>query len=163
MKKSVNTLFSCEQCSLENEDEGYVSRHEKACIARHQEKVASGQLTIGQAIAKLEKLPEELCVIISAPGTEYEGFAPGNMDSYRGYYDQLSIAPDGGGETVKRLLVNLEGSIGSTYSGWKGGEYTMDKDTWIWISEVGVSSEIMLVDICLSPDGKVVHLVGKKA
>lgn len=44
--------------------------------------------------------------------------------SYRGYYSELAfeIHPS---TTVGEMLECAKGALGSTYIGWKGGEYTM--------------------------------------
>lgn len=66
---------------------------------------------------------------------------PKGVDSYRGYYDQLAI--DVGEDsymTVKDLLELLEKAIGKTFTGYKGGSYTMSEDTPVWLASYGEST-----------------------
>jgi hypothetical protein len=87
---------------------------------------------------KLHKATAE--VVISAPLP----IIPGSLDSYRGYYEQLAIEPEMGGDgkkvTVEEFLKRLEEAVGATFTGYKGGEFTMDRDTPIWIAEYSMSS-----------------------
>lgn len=52
----------------------------------------------------------------------------GNPHSYRGWYDQIAF------EMVENtsagaMLAAAESAVGATYTGWKGGDYTMFHDT----------------------------------
>lgn len=60
----------------------------------------------------------------------------GNPDSYRGYYEQLAFKPIAN-VTVGQMLADARRAHGSTYEGWKGGEYTMNGYTDCWIAERG--------------------------
>lgn len=59
--------------------------------------------------------------------------------SYRGYYEQLSFEP---AENIrlKDMLDLAIAANGATYEGWKGGSYTMDLDTTVWIASEGCTS-----------------------
>lgn len=59
-----------------------------------------------------------------------------NPHSYRGYYDQLAFEPTVG-VTIGAMLADARNSVGSTFEGWKGGSYTMDVDTEVWVAESG--------------------------
>jgi len=58
--------------------------------------------------------------------------------SYRGYYEQLAFEP---AENVplKQMLDLAIAANGATYEGWKGGQYTMNLDTTVWIALEGSS------------------------
>lgn len=103
-------------------------------------------LTLGDLIDKLKTLPPEANI-------EFD-FGSANittLDSYRGYYDQLALGYDGeyGSEmmTVGKLLKDCEEAIGKTYQGWKGGDYTMSRDTNIFVANSGCTSDTHLLDI----------------
>lgn len=47
-----------------------------------------------------------------------------NPHSYRGTYSELAFEPKENA-TVAEMLASAKSALGSTYEGWKGGEYTM--------------------------------------
>lgn len=68
------------------------------------------------------------------------GFA--NPHSYRGYYEQVAFEP-AENVTVESMLQAAKKALGSTYSGWKGGEFTMHEFTTVNLSFRGnVGEEI---------------------
>lgn len=56
--------------------------------------------------------------------------------SYRGYYEQLAFEPMGY-VSVKEMLKSAKSAVGKTFTGYKGGNFTMDLGTDIWISDYG--------------------------
>jgi len=60
--------------------------------------------------------------------------------SYRGYYEDLALEPR---ENVRLgdLLAELKGCVGRMFYGYKGGEYTMQTYTTVWVAEYGCTSE----------------------
>lgn len=66
-----------------------------------------------------------------------------NPHSYRGDYEQLAFEPTEN-VTVGSMLACAESALGATYSGYKGGEYTMHGFTDCWLAEYGCTSEDML-------------------
>lgn len=60
----------------------------------------------------------------------------GRPHSYRGYYEQLAFEPVLA-TSVKAMLVAAESAIGTTYQGWKGGDFTMDEYTSVWLALEG--------------------------
>lgn len=76
----------------------------------------------------------------------------GKPDSYRGYYDQLAF-PLKPNVTVGEMLEWAQEAVGKTYQGYKGGDFTMDKDTYVHVAAWGdCGSELSygLVDQLLS-------------
>lgn len=69
-----------------------------------------------------------------------DGSFPNEYDSYRGYYRLIAIEP--GKELVKvsEFVEMTKDSIGNTYTGYKGGEYTMNQNTPVWVSDWGTAS-----------------------
>lgn len=56
--------------------------------------------------------------------------------SYRGYYEQLAFAPCED-RCVGDLLASAREALGKTFTGYKGGEYTMSEKTPCWIAAYG--------------------------
>jgi len=62
--------------------------------------------------------------------------------SYRGYYDELAFEP-AEHVSVAEMLRAAESALGATYEGWKGGSFTMDARTEVWLAEVGSVGETL--------------------
>ena len=56
--------------------------------------------------------------------------------SYRGYYHELAFEP-AQNVTVREMLEAAKGAVGTTYEGWKGGDFTMQEYSDCWLSEEG--------------------------
>jgi len=63
-----------------------------------------------------------------------------NPHSYRGYYNELAFEPRED-ITVEDMLRSAREAKGSTYTGWKGGEFEMGEHTPVWIAERGCLGE----------------------
>jgi hypothetical protein len=75
---------------------------------------------------------------------DFAGAVPTGIDSYRGWYERLSIAYSGDyGEsmTPKAFYAMLTNAVGSYYTGWKGGTYRMDRGTLVHIACPGCTSD----------------------
>jgi hypothetical protein len=59
-----------------------------------------------------------------------------NPHCYRRNND-IAFEKKKGTRTVQSLVDELNSCIGKTFIGWKGGEFEMDKDTPVWVSEKG--------------------------
>jgi hypothetical protein len=76
-----------------------------------------------------------------------------NPHSYRGYYHDLAfeIAED---ITVGDMCTDAKEALGSTYQGWKGGDYTMKNYTATWLvrreGETGESIGAMFLELLLA-------------
>jgi len=97
---------------------------------RWQEMRAKTQMTLGQLIAELEKLP---------PDKKIQGI--GSPHSYRGYYDDLAFEPKGKKTTAAKLLAECKGAMGKVFVGYKGGDFVMGELTPVWIAEYGSTGE----------------------
>jgi hypothetical protein len=60
--------------------------------------------------------------------------------SYRGHYSELAVQP-AQNVTVRSMLECLEGSIGKTFHGYKGGTYKMAACTSAYLAEFGSCGE----------------------
>ena len=102
-----------------------------------QERSASDQWTLGQMIEALETLPSE---------TPVEGV--GDLESYRGYYSDLSFETSGASErTVERVLADCRAALGACFTGYKGGDFWMTGNTPLWDSPYGDSSGLKLMGL----------------
>jgi len=67
------------------------------------------------------------------------GFA--RPHSYRGYYHDLAFEHERD-TTVGAMLAAAESALGTTYEGWKGGDFKMDAYTTVWlVHEQGKTGE----------------------
>lgn len=117
---------------------------------RHEEAKAK-QLTLGELLYRLTKFDSDLLVTLDC----YPDTGPGNLSSYRGYYEDLAIKPGGYSPTREEFEFRLASTIGKTFVGYKGGEYTMGSGTLLWVSEYGVASGRYVSDVVES-DGRIV-------
>lgn len=112
------------------------------------EKVARrkpGQLNIRQLISELERCSTDKPVYAAFDGSSI--ISPlGDVDSYRGYYEQLAIEP-GGPARCEALADILIESLDKTFYGYKGGEFSMFDETPVWVSEHGIASGDMVVGV----------------
>jgi hypothetical protein len=97
-------------------------------------------ITLGELIAKLEQQDADAPLAVEFYGNH---FACADLGSYRGYYSDLAIEPDGNlTGTVADALTKLRGAVGKTFHGYKGGDYTMSNRTIVWVSNYGDNSGI---------------------
>lgn len=68
------------------------------------------------------------------------GFA--NPHSYRGDYTELAFEP-AENVTVADMLASAESAVGTSYEGWKGGDFTMDTYTPVHLAIEGRSGETL--------------------
>lgn len=106
-----------------------------------------GVWTLGQLIDALEKRPQDERVVF-----DFCRIQPGRLSSYRGYYRMLAVEPNFKALhyddaryqkpiSVAEFVAELKAAVGREFTGYKGGEFTMDRDTWMWVSEYGHASE----------------------
>lgn len=90
-------------------------------------------MTLGELIAALEAEPDHIA-----------SEAVINPHSYRGYYDELAFETQPFG-TVREMLDIARSAVGETYTGWKGGEYTMDEYTPVHLATIGDCGEPLTI------------------
>ena len=70
----------------------------------------------------------------------------GDLDSYRGYYSELAVDSGDTEVDVAYVIKHLEGAIGTTFEGYKGGEYMMSGNSDLYWADYGslgpVSSKV---------------------
>lgn len=72
-----------------------------------------------------------------------------NPHSWRGDYYQLAFEPTAN-VTIGQMLTDARSARGTTYEGWKGGQYTMNDMTDCWLDETGSSTGETLGPILLT-------------
>lgn len=85
-------------------------------------------MTLGELIRALEA--EDGAKVLP------DGFT--NPHSWRGDYMELAFEP-ATNVTVGAMLADARRALGATFTGWKGGEYTMGEYTDCWLCEQGTS------------------------
>jgi len=87
------------------------------------------QLGLSQLIAYLEeevkKNPDKIM-----------RFGFGDPHSYRGFYEDIAFELKEN-VPVKNMLADAKRALGSTYTGYKGGEYVMGKYTDVYLADYG--------------------------
>lgn len=86
-------------------------------------------MNLGELITRLEAADPNQAV--------QHGFT--NPHSYRGDYMDLAFEP-AADVTVGDMLADARSALGTTYQGWKGGDFTMNEHTWCWLSQQGDAS-----------------------
>ena len=126
---------------------------------RNRRFATSAQLTLGQIIDKLEK-----CGLKHGDNDEpkqvdydFSSAIPTTLYSWRGSYSELALGfklsgYDNNDEhfaktTAETLLLEFKNAVDKEYTGWKGGEFTMDRDTPIWVSNEGNSGNTGIIDV----------------
>ena len=113
---------------VEGYEEGQYSGYDK-------EECAQTQMTLGGMIQLLESLD---------PNTDIDGI--GDPHSFRGYYEDLAFSPVDGTVKAGDLLEICKDCMGEVFTGYKGGDFMMGKNTPVWIAYYGQDGE-RLMDI----------------
>ena len=133
---------------------------DKFCEGEMYKRVATGQnMSIKGLIDALDGVKDKTAKVYI-----HDGRGVCTIESYRGFYSDLSIVPSetpiGSRQkeyTVKDLLDRLKSSIGEEFTGYKGGEFVMQNHTPVWVSEYGCADGLAVKGVEVK-DGKVVIL-----
>lgn len=109
-------------------------------------------LTIGGLIDALEASKVDFVQLDTGGGI-------GREHSYRGYYSDLSFEPIDEPAKASDVIKLCKAAAGSIYEGWKGGEYTMDLDTPLWVAYSGCTGRAM---ISITDDGQTATIQTKQ-
>jgi hypothetical protein len=105
--------------------------------------VEKKQLTLGELIERLKECQPDREVKF-----DFANFHPGGLDSYRGFYEQLAIEYQTDLEIkTADFIAKLEKAVGRNYEGYKGGSYTMFRDTPVWVANYGESTYTGVVGV----------------
>lgn len=102
-------------------------------------------ITVGHLIDVLALVPQYAWLTIQGVSG-----APFDVSSYRGYYDHLAIEYTADHRaTVADFIRILRDAVGSTMEGYKGGDFTMTRQTPVWVSNWGTSSGVAVTGVAL--------------
>lgn len=116
-------------------------------------KASATNLTLGGFIDALEAVADKSLPVLLRAGAAAHGFS-----SYRGYYEDLAIEPELHPKTVAEVLAEARKAMGEVFSGYKGGDYPMHRNTLLWVAPWG-SCGNMLTGITLEPSGVFIESV----
>lgn len=118
----------------------------------------SNQISLGQLIEEIEK-----CGLETNDGEikdvyfDFGTAIPTDLASWRGSYNELALGYrlcgyDNNNEhfadcKADKLLNHLKESLGKEYTGWKGGDFFMNKNTPIWVANQGNSGNTAIVGV----------------
>ena len=118
----------------------------------------SNQFSLGKLISEIEK-----CGLEKNDGEikdvyfDFGTAIPTDLDSWRGSYSELALGYrlsgyDNSNEhfadcKADKLLEHLKSAIGKEYTGWKGGEFTMNENTPIWVANSGNSGNTSIIGV----------------
>jgi hypothetical protein len=106
---------------------------------RDEKMKSSPQLTLGELILKLEAIQNKKKPIWY---DFWEKILPGGVGSWRGSYNEFAIEYGISDIEclVENLLLKLKDSVGKTFEGYKGGDFTMGRTTPVWVANYGESA-----------------------
>lgn len=108
------------------------------------------QLTLEKLLQKLNDAPEDALVVFGGDNTG----APGDTNSYRGFYSDLSFEPSEKPITVAEFKARCVMANGETFMGYKGGDYVMGDKTPLWVAPYGMCGNAIMDAVLV--DGKLV-------
>lgn len=100
---------------------------------------ANYHMTLGELVELLETFHADVPVIYDIGGS------PSAPVSYRGYYIDLSFPPVSEPISAATLLLEATDAIGRTFTGYKGGDFTMHDKTPLWASPYGSASGMAII------------------
>lgn len=109
---------------------------------------ADYHLTLGELVEALDDAPDDMPVVFDRGG------APCRPHSYRGYYSDLSLEETPDAITVEPFRREMKETIGETFEGYKGGDFTMTEATPLWHAPYGCCGPAIMGAVI--GDGKLV-------
>jgi hypothetical protein len=112
----------------------------------------SDQLTLGELILKLEP-------IVQKAGNEgkidvvydFGSLFPTDIDSWRGSYNELALNYTNYDDSIPLTVIDfyslLKSAIGKTFTGYKGGDFIMTKNTPVWVSNYGDDDNTAVIEV----------------
>jgi hypothetical protein len=89
-------------------------------------------MNLKELIDILEKSPQYLVVP--------RGF--GSPHSWRGIYSELAFEPEEN-VSVAHMLEAAKSAVGTTYEGYKGGDFTVTESTEVHVEEYGMGKDLI--------------------
>lgn len=114
------------------------------------------QFTLGTLIDRLAALPAQDAEVSFDFGYCY----PTTFASWRGSYDQLALGYTEHAEprtlltppTVRELLQRAHAADGAIFTGWKGGNFRMDRETSLWVANEGDAPYTVICGLIIQGD-----------
>lgn len=107
----------------------------------------SGQLSLGELIDRCEKILKGgngECYVVF----DFENAHPESFDSWRGIYAELALGFQFERSVkLSEFIESAKDAVGQTFYGYKGGEFTMTKDTPVWVANYGNSGGTAVVGV----------------
>jgi hypothetical protein len=111
------------------------------------------QMTLGEFMAALRRQDQDELVKF-----DFVHFGPTTLQSYRGYYEDVALGYEECGRMhrnaqyeypkVRELLAHCEATIGTVFSGWKGGNGTpVSHDSTLWVANPGETGGTAVVGV----------------
>lgn len=112
---------------------------ETIAAARAAQFASRDQLSLGQLIDELKSVREANGNKDVSVCFDFEHAYPTNFDSWRGVYAELALgfSFEGVEPTLDEMIDRAEDAVGRTYEGYKGGDYTMTRETPVWVANFG--------------------------
>jgi hypothetical protein len=88
---------------------------------------ATTQMTLGKLIDRLKEM--DPYAVIQTGLT--------NPHSYRGYYSDLAFEQGPPSTTVAYVLALCQSAMGEVFTGYKGGDFQMGRNTPVWVANYG--------------------------
>jgi hypothetical protein len=108
--------------------------------------MATVQMTLGELTRALERCNQD-----SSTQYDFVYFRPTReVGSWRGVYAQLAIGYTNENQPpvkVGELVALLKEADGKTFTGYKGGEFTMGRDTLMWVANYREAGDTGIVGI----------------
>lgn len=100
-------------------------------------------LRLGDLIDALERVEEKDKHV----EFDFGGFEPTGISSYRGYYSDLALQYDGTALNTGQLLETLKKADGAVFTGYKGGDYQMNRSTPVWVANYGEAHGVAVIAV----------------
>lgn len=104
-------------------------------------------MRLGDIIERLDGAPQDAPIWY-----DFEA-GVGEFHSWRGSYQDLTLAPTEDPSMVGDVLWRARQALTKTFYGYKGGDYEMNKDTPVWADQYGEASGRMILGIDRTLDG----------
>lgn len=80
---------------------------------------------------------------------DFGSLVPTTLHSWRGVYAELAIGygDPKGWPKIGDVIDVFKGAIGTTYTGYKGGDFTMNESTPVWVANYGDVGNTAIVDV----------------
>ena len=118
-------------------------------VSRQETLSKNDQLTLGELILKLEPIVKKQGEDEATVRYDFEYLFPNDIDSWRGSYSELALNFNTEGQEMKvsDFLKMLKECIGKEFTGYKGGEFKMNKYTPIWVANYGNGGNTAVIDV----------------